>query len=63
MAEIQHLQICLQEFFRNLFVELLPGVVALLQEAADGHRHGFSRTRRRRRCREHGRKKDCAKGK
>ena len=63
MAEIEHLEICLQEFFRNLVVQLLPGVMTLLQEAAHGHRDRFARTRRRRRCRDQGCKKDCAKGK
>jgi hypothetical protein len=45
MAEIEHLQIRLQEFLGNLLAELLPGVMAFLEKPADGHRHRFSRTR------------------
>src|SRR5262249_3349071 len=61
MAEIEHLQIRLQEFLRNLFVQFLPGVLAFLQESPDRHRHRFSRTGRCGWSRERGRKKDCAK--
>jgi hypothetical protein len=63
MAEIEHLQIRLEEFCRNLFVKFLPGVMAFLQESANGHRHRFSRTRWRRWSRKRSRKKDRAKGK
>jgi hypothetical protein len=46
MAEIEHFQICLQEFLRNFLAELLPGIMAFLQEPPDRHCHRFSRTRR-----------------
>jgi hypothetical protein len=63
MAEIEHLQIRLQEFLRDLLAELLPGVMAFLEKPADGHRHRFPRTRRCLWSRERGGKKDGAKGK
>src|SRR5207248_5075366 len=62
MAEIEHLQIRLQEFFRNLFVKFMPRVMAFLQQTPNGHGHRFSRTCRCRRSRECSRKKDGAKG-
>ena len=45
---IEQLQIRLQEFFRNLLVKLLTGIMAFLQEAADRHGDCFLRRRHRR---------------
>ena len=61
MAEIEHLQIRLQKFSRNVLIELLTGVMAFLQEAANRHGNCFSRRRHGRRSRDCGRKKNGAK--
>src|SRR5882724_6677589 len=55
MAEIEQLQIAQEEFSRNFLIQLLAGILAFLEEAADGHgnrflRRCYGRRRRSRGC-------------
>ena len=45
MTEIEQFQITPQEFFRNLLVQLLAGIMAFFQEPADRHGDRFFRRR------------------
>src|SRR5206468_4521873 len=60
VTEIEQLQIRLQEFFRNFLIQLLPSIVALLQQPPDRHGDRFLRRRYRRWTRNRSRQNDGA---